>query len=113
MKVTPKLTPQTIERTIEAMNVIYLCSQMIEMAWMINRDVKFANPNMNNFNKKIKEHSASIMKSLNCNVKDMDMAEERAIELYRSINFLSQYSTEDLIKFNDLVEKEIINKQHE
>lgn len=103
-----KISQEHMSRTLEAMNVIYLCSEIINMAWMINKDLRFADPNMNNFNKKIGQFAQSIKSGLKCVPKDDDMAQERAIELYRALNNLSQYNTEDLKRYNDITEEEIL-----
>ena len=102
------LTSEQVERSLEAMNVIYLCTEIIDMAWTINQDLDLGNPNINKFNKNIHEYAVKIKSFLHCKPKDNDMAEERAIELYRALNILSQYHTDELQEFNNRVETECL-----
>jgi hypothetical protein len=103
-----KLTPERLETVIEALNIIYLSSVVQGVAWEMNKDVNLGDPNLNNFNKRIKNDSLTILKGLHAVPKCEEMAEYRAIALYSVFNFLSQYDTESLESFYDKIQNEII-----
>jgi hypothetical protein len=103
-----KLTPQRMEKVIEALNIVYLSSVVQGVAWEMNKDINLGNPNLNNFNKRIKNDSLAILKGLHAVPKCEEMAEDRAIALYSLFNFLSQYDTESLESFYDKIQNEII-----
>jgi hypothetical protein len=97
-----------MERVIEALNIVYLSSVVQGVAWEMNKDINLGNPNLNNFNKRIKNDSLAILKGLHAVPKSEEMAEDRAIALYSLFNFLSQYDTDSLEKFYNQIQSELV-----
>lgn len=78
---------------------------------MYLHDTRFKNPLINNFSKRINRDAAEIQRLLKVTIPDEEYAEERMIELHRTLKFFADKNTEELREFNNKVEEETLSLQ--
>jgi len=104
-----ELTEKRKTGIIYSLNYIWLLAECIKTEHIIYlKDTNFKNPLIHNFANRITEDAKSIQKFLKITVPDEDVAEERMLELHRTLKFFADKNTEELREFNDRVEQESI-----